>query len=158
VKKTILIIGVILTIASCAGKKIIEPEGILFSANYTEEYCGGAPPSDELIESLMTPKPYSDSIYLHQSAKRDDEGVKFAFNKNGQKDIIGLVNGEYFVFLNAKRSREYYQNTVDNNLIDPNCMYDFNQMIIEKIVVSDTTTVIGFNIHKMCNPCEPPKP
>lgn len=130
---------------------------IKFELTETSDYCGGALPPEELLEDYKTPKPFLDTLYIHQSKYRADDGVVVAF-VNGNATVQGLVMGEYYSFLSPKFDVEamMQDETLHQQGINIGCLHQENLTPVFSFIIEDKTKKLVQNIHKKCNPCVPP--
>lgn len=103
-----VLIGACSTTKNTASATINNPVDaeVTVSIQYTSNYCGGAPPPDELIKRLRTPKKYADQeIHLSKEDKLNDDMKKYNTNANGEL-TTNLDAGTYYLFMPEKISSE----------------------------------------------------
>ena len=77
-------------------------EELVLNIKFTSNYCGGAPPPDDLIQRLRTPKNLaSEDIYISTQNKLNDDLIKVKTDANG-KLTTSLEVGTYFLYLPNK--------------------------------------------------------
>lgn len=139
-----------LIISSCGNRKNNKPVNVTLF--YTQQYCGGAAPDDEIVEQSKIPKPYTDTLYLHQNPDRLDDGVALVFNAQGKAKLAGVSEGTYFGF-------KYPKIDPTTLLIDPTkpgdplCEFNFQNMEMIPLNIEATTRSITDTIKLSCNPC-----
>ena len=67
---------------------------IKFNITETSDYCGGAAPNEEVMQTLRTKKPYTGTLYVHASSDRSDDGQVLTIT-NGEVKQAGFVEGKY---------------------------------------------------------------
>ncbi|MDO9000282.1 hypothetical protein [Sediminibacterium sp.] len=70
-KKILLILMVSAALISCSQKKLIS-----IPITYTQPYCGGARPSEEILAEAAKPKPYSNKTIIIVSQKGKVDSLK----------------------------------------------------------------------------------
>lgn len=156
-KYSLIILLASLSLLGCKTKKL--NSSIKFELTETSDYCGGAVPPEELLEKYRTPKPFGDTLYLHQSKFRADDGVAIAF-VDGKAIVKSLNNGEYFAFLAPKFDVEAMMQDESflRQGIDAGCLHQENLTPEFIFTVVSTTKNVQKKVHKKCNPCLPPAP
>ncbi|NNJ54882.1 MAG: hypothetical protein HKP14_02050 [Bacteroidia bacterium] len=157
--KKIFLLGILSLVLFACSNKLANRE-IKVKLNYTSEYCEGAAPSEEIINSLQKPKPYTGNVFLHKEADRGDDGVELAF-LNGTSKIAGLSSGTYYIFKSKKITNidSFYKHTpIETPMIDPNCLIEWGDIVLTSFTIEKNTKAITRTIHVACNPCEPPRP
>lgn len=141
----------------CKAKKVEGMHALDLVFMSSQEYCGGAAPSEEMLKELSTPKAMPNTtIYL---VIRNDEGntkEEFAYTTDGKGKIhLNLKPEHYYVYTMsqkqideevAKMSEEYRDCTRQH----------IHQSAFDFPVYADMDTKIV--IHQRCNPCLPPAP
>lgn len=140
---------------ACKSKKI--KNAIQFEITTTQDYCGGAAPPDELIEDLRTPKPYTGSLYIHQNATREDDGIVVEV-ANGTCSSEGLVEGTYYVYLDPKMPEISRANLSPINIQKADCNLQHNRKPLATIALDNSTALVTQNLHIICDPCMEPRP
>ena len=156
--KNFLVISIILFgLASCSTK--LAKRSIDLKIQYTSDYCGGAAPPEELINNLRKPKPFTGKMFIHQDLQRNDDGIEVTFVE-GVAKISGLVEGDYYLYKEAKVNMDsFYRNVVvDMPMVDPNCLYAWQNTTLAKFSVDKKTKSVSDTLNFECNPCEPPQP
>jgi hypothetical protein len=100
-------IGVImlLVVLGCTDKKSVAIQNadtleVVFQLNYTESYCGGARPTEEMLAEMSQPKPMvGERLYLRKgSANNVDEPVVASeITDHSGKAIFHVKPGQYCV-------------------------------------------------------------
>jgi len=134
----------LLLAVECSSARQNNADMIQVKIMYTSDYCGGARPSEEILEELKSMKPFAEqeiSIYTNENKrgnpltiKTDSNGV---FNTN-------IPKGKYFLFINDKL--KIYENATES------CKEWAKKPDIEFEITSGN---IELQFHKKCNPCLP---
>jgi hypothetical protein len=137
---------------SCGNRnqaKVIE-----FEIYNTQQYCGGAPPSEDIVADLNKPKPSNDTFYLYAGPDRNTEPA-ILIVKDGKGQVLDLPDGGYMAYRFAPDLVEKMKMSPDPKagcLMVYYNQFSFSfQVLPETIIVKDT-----FRIN--CNPCDEPKP
>lgn len=116
-----------------------------FNIQYTSSYCGGARPTDEIVEEKQRLKTLSSSSIKF---KNHFTGTEYVLKTNAQGIAEGqMEEGKYDVFLT---------NDINADLgtgFDPKCKLWQDQLLLTVKVKSSGTTQ-DVNIHFICNPCD----
>jgi hypothetical protein len=154
VKGKVIIMAIALLAMGC--KSQVVDRVIKLTVTETSDYCGGAAPPAELLEKLMTEKPFTGKLYVHSLPDRGDDGQTLTLS-NGELKQAGFSEGIYFVFLYPKINREELTKTnVDEEMIS--CLEMLSFQFTTNFVVAKDTKSVTFKVHKMCDPCIPPRP
>jgi len=123
-------------------------ENVSGSVTFSNHYCGGAKPSDEMMEGYRTQYPLKNSTILLKSKNQKDKAIKIKTDKEGNFNMP-LDAGTY----------DYYMTESYNQ--DMNCSFNssckkwlnkcFGQIKIKEGKNSGYTIIFDFE----CNPCEP---
>lgn len=88
---------------------------VLIELTHSSSYCGGAAPSEELLNELQTPKPFANKkLYL----KRGNQNtVESKILREVVADSLGIIKlqltpGYYFLVDEEKKDRTYYDYVV----------------------------------------------
>jgi hypothetical protein len=110
---------------------------------YTNSYCGGARPTDEILQKHNTPKVLADyKIKL--------ENKKVVIIKT---DSLGcfthkLNTGKYLIFLTEEKNKTLFLN------YNPNCI-KMTKASYGELIVKKGETDYEINLHFPCDPCQP---
>ncbi len=146
----VLICAILIT--ACKGSdpgKMSQINVLEITVSYTEPYCGGAPPTDEIIAKSKIEKSLaSETLFISKSDPTDENILKFETDSDG---IIKaeLKEGHYFVFFPNK------VNVKHANSISKAC----EKWALSPDGVLDVTTnknTYKISLRKSCNPCESP--
>jgi hypothetical protein len=129
---------------------------IKFTVTETSDYCGGAAPNEEVMQSLLTKKPFTGTLYVHSMPERMDEGQALQI-QDGTLKQSGFSEGVYFIYTQPKLNRSDSSTMkLDEDLV--NCLEMFSLHQTANFIVSKETKSVTFNVHTMCDPCAPPNP
>lgn len=113
---------------------------------FTNQYCGGAAPTDEILESYNKPQNLSDFIILIEGKKH----FKVKTDSTGTVKVA-LKAGIYKVYLTKKTNEKLYTN------YNPGCEKMLHNPY-GKLQIESVKKEYELNLHFSCNPCELPKP
>jgi hypothetical protein len=154
VKGKVIIIATALLAMGC--KSLVVDRVIKLTVTETSDYCGGANPPAELLETLMTEKPFTGKLYVNSTPDRNDDGQTLIIN-NGSLKQSGFAEGVYFVFLHPKINREELTKTnVDEEMIS--CLEMVNSRYTASFIITKETKSSTIHAHIMCDPCSLPRP
>lgn len=154
---SIAMLSVISLNIGCKAKKIAGAHQLSLTISSTNEYCGGAAPSEEMLKEMSTPKVLPNAtVYF---VKRNDEGVnteEFAFTTDGKGRIsLQLMPGHYYVYNMSQK--QLNESVVNMTPEIKECTLAFlHQSAFDFPVFEDIDSKIIFHIR--CNPCLPPAP
>jgi hypothetical protein len=147
---TVLLAILAVSISACASKKKGESNtnmDITLNITMTSSYCGGTPPSEDMLMKLKESKKYS-SKSIHISSKNSlTEDMKEVKSDANGKAVIALDKGIYFVFLPKKVSAKHSGN--DRSEDDCN---KWKNTPNGTFTIGDDNS-ISFNIHETCDGC-----
>lgn len=110
---------------------------------YTRAYCGGARPSDEIINSLNTPKLLTNSTLMLVNHFTGTQ-YKCVLGSDG-KSAVQMTEGKYDIFLTSEVNTE--------TGFDPKCSL-WTKQLLQTIKVTDNGKMQDITIHFVCNPCD----
>lgn len=88
---------------------------------YTNSYCGGAQPNDQILADLNKPKPFSDQmIYVKQGSKNIlSNPILDSAKTNATGDVrFNLSQGTYCLIRKERVDKQYYNSLVEKYKID----------------------------------------
>jgi hypothetical protein len=136
---------------------------VLIDVTSTSSYCGGAHPSDELLEQLRTPTPIANlEIFIREGEIND---LKKPIIFQGKSDANGKVNcklprGNFVIVFKEKSDEKYYNSLLENfnedtqyrSKIDVKCLNEYIQKPDLKIEVGVNSTLrFSINKHQECS-------
>jgi L-rhamnose isomerase len=117
---------------------------------YTNRYCGGARPSEEMLTEYATPKNFvSTTIYLKRK-KGGQVIYKIVTDKDGKFKKC-IKPGKYFLYMS-----KYYNKKLQLNF-NPNCSKAWTSYGQVEIL-NHAKKLYSFNMEFGCDPCSPPRP
>lgn len=140
-----------------AMRTIPEPEQVEVSgtATYTRSYCGGAYPSDEILQELQQPIPWHTTFYFRKGL-RNDKNVPLAdsatTDANGHFSV-SLKPGTYVMLYDWQRDQQiFYSKKLHGDLqVDYVCLENAWRQGIQIITVGDTPIRnLDIQVHKPC--------
>lgn len=143
----------LLMISACKSKQT--DDSIAFTVQYTEEYCGGTEPTEEMIEELETPKPYTGRLYLHldNDPFRKEAGVEISV-VNGKGVLQGIPTGCYLGFTASKE----LPNLEDLPPEIMECYKESRNVPEFSWTIYEDTKTLEALVTKRCDPCGIPMP
>ena len=114
-------------------------------------------PSEEIMESLITPSSFNGTLYFHKNTDRSDKGIAQEF-KNGKASIKGLVNGEYAIFKHPPINMDKLENSDSDENLENECEMMRNLQMLEMVNIDKETKEVSIHIHFICDPCQEPMP
>jgi hypothetical protein len=110
---------------------------------YTNSYCGGARPTNEILKRYNTPQALSE----YKIKLKNKKTVIVKTDSSGY--FMHKLNvGKYLVFLTEEKSKTLFLN------YNADCIkmikVSYGELIVEK-----GKSVYEINLHFPCNPCEP---
>lgn len=130
---------------------------IKFNITSTSDYCGGAMPTEEIMESMREPNNFNGTLYFHKDPERNDKGIAQKF-KNGKASITGLVNGDYAIFKYPRVNMDKLENNESEENLENECEMMRNFQMLEMVNIDQETKEVSIHIHFMCDPCQEPMP
>jgi len=132
----------------------------------TESYCGGARPSDEMLQEIQTPKPYAfKTFYLRKGAQNSKGKVIKVVTDSAGCFSIKLKPGKYcLLYPTQLKEPDYskYKSTENQEYLGKACLRAWwlkGWQIISVKDTADRAISKSFNIHFPCfineidNPC-----
>lgn len=151
----IFTILIVIVIFSCNPKTLknnaLEELELKLTIEYTSDYCGGAYPPEEMIKNLKTLKPFRNTELILLNASKD-------FKETVKTDDQGQINksfpsGKYEIFFPNKINA-----TPANRAISEERCLEWKKTPDALFELSAEQTSFNLQMHKSCNPCEPPRP
>lgn len=130
---------------------------VTVSGVFSEEYCGGAPPTDEMVEEMEKEKPFTNQeLHIYTIGLGEGEYFKVKTGSDGTFKKR-LAPGSYFIYTMNKESYDkLIESTTDKHIKE--CLRAHFIAPISSFDVVKGETETEFFYRKMCNPCEPPRP
>ena len=141
-------------LVQCKNRKL-DPDGITILVTTAQTYCGGAAPSEEIIDELATPKPLQkDTIYILLEGKALDEAIKLVTDNKGLIQT-NLPEGHHSAFLSNPANFLKMQNRLSEKEM---CELQWKQQMFSDLVVFEGIKAAELFFLITCNPCEEPRP
>lgn len=120
-----------------------------FRITYTANSCGGARPTQEIVEQYGTPIPLASS------------SIKFKNHHTGTEYILKTdAKGEVSADIEAGKYDVFFTKDINQNLphtgFDPKCGLWTSQLLLT-VKVAANTKMQDVNVHFVCNPCNDDK-
>lgn len=139
----IILISVVGVLLACSNSKQVEVSknqaekfDVVISATTTQVYCGGASPTEEMLEELKTPNPAS-NVYLYLR-KGDTNFIEKEIDYQLKTDDSGQVKislpvGTYSIVFENKKDISVYNELIEKygkgtsyqTAIDTNCLKSY---------------------------------
>jgi hypothetical protein len=133
----------VLFLTGCKSKKVAGTHELNLTFSSSQEYCGGAAPSEEMLKELSTPKILPNTtVYF---VKRNDEG-------NTIEEIPYTTDNIYSM---SQKQLEEMVSKMDEQATECTRQH-MHQSAFDFPVFEDIEAKIV--IHTRCNPCLPPAP
>lgn len=177
-KKLSFVILSLVVLSSCANR--LTKRQIVFDFKYTEDYCGGAYPDEEILKELATPKDFTKKLYLTDNPKREGANFELNFDNKGLAKRSGFAVGTYYLYMAPKLNIDSVMMAFEKiaepepqpivigeeesepqpieMLINPRCVLKQNYTPIATFEVKKSTRKLQDTLKIVCDPCLPPKP
>lgn len=168
--KTVLF-SAFIALSGCSNTKDVKDQAkreqealyeVTIHVTQTSSYCGGAPPSDQMLEDLRTPGPLPNKkIYIRRGKFKDiDRPViqELSSNQNGVVQTQ-LPAGEYSIVFSDKKDRSIFNELVEKygdrteqyEAINEECLKKhFKRPALTFTIGTKTASEIEVNDHKKC--------
>ena len=124
---------------------------VVVHVTFNNNYCGGARPSEEMLNQYKSKFPLSLSCLILRSQSKEKTEIKVTTDKNGNFKVH-LLPGHYSYFMTEKYNRNM------GSPFDSQCIIwlqrEFGEIEIKKGKFKGYVMNYSFG----CNPCEPPRP
>jgi hypothetical protein len=117
---------------------------------YTNRYCGGARPSEEMLADYATPQNLAKTIIYLKRRKGGKVIYKIAGDKDGKFKKC-IKPGTYFLYMS-----KYYDKTLRLNF-NPDCPKAWHSYG-EIEILDHAKKLYLVNMNFECDPCSPPRP
>lgn len=156
-KNSIIAIACIFLFTMQTPKKVEKKYAVNFVISYTESYCMGMRPTEEILKELAIPKPYQNRELSIIKGKESFDKMKSVFvgkvttNAKGLA-ILNLPEGVYSIIDNEKAS--FYnkvKNDKENYQINSDaCVQEWIKSPILTFTVSKKSTSVKYIFNKSC--------
>ncbi len=121
--------------------------------NYTETYCGGAAPPEEMLREMRKMKPFANQqIAIYKSNSDDFKPYMYKTNENGEVTLPMNLGNQVFISCYP---------TAENYTLKPKKKDCYREFIINNLKMADLTSrdsIVKLYIDIQCNPCIPLAP
>ncbi|TRX51764.1 hypothetical protein FNH22_23680 [Fulvivirga sp. M361] len=118
--------------------------------SYTEDYCGGAFPSDRILKAEKKVKAYTDKeLIVSKEGWPAEKMITYRTSSEGQFDM-DLPPGSYQLFMPEKILATYREGSVMSREVCEKWKSTPNGILLIK---DDTTMRLDVTIHRSCNRC-----
>ena len=118
---------------------------------YTNRYCGGARPSDEMLAEYATPRNFTNSTIYLKRKKGGKVIYKIVADKDGKFKKC-IKPGKYFLYM----SKYYDKKNLSLNF-NPKCAMAWTSYG-EVEILDHAKKLYLLNMDFGCDPCSPPRP
>jgi hypothetical protein len=130
------------------------------TVTYTSNYCGGARPSETLLQQLAIPTPYpGKQIHFRKGNSNDLSSliIKTIVTDSLGKFTLQLEPGKYCIIDDYRKDRSFVDSMLhqaDDSYLkvqDPQCINDWLSTCLYSLTVKDQNLMdIQINIHREC--------
>lgn len=124
-----------------------EKMDVILNITITSDYCGGAAPSDQILDQLKQQRKFSNQKFYISTIQGLQDDMKEMTTSAIGNTTVPLSQGTYYVFLPKKISAKVANKTTSQKQCD-----QWRNTPNGSFTVSDNNSV-SFNIHKSCDPC-----
>ena len=152
---TSIFLTAIILIIACQSQKNHQSksqQGIMkkIQVSYTEDYCGGAFPSDNILKAEKKVKAYTNKeLILSKEGWPAEKMITYRTSSEGQFDM-DLSPGSYQLFMPEKISATYREGSVMSREVCEKWKSTPNGILLIK---EDTSGTLEVTIHRSCNRC-----
>ena len=151
----------------------------VLSVQFTEQYCGGAQPTDEMMEKMTQLRPYSNaSIFISKfnDGRNFTEEQEIKLDKGGIA-TLSLDSGLYAVSfyqmvfeveeeddkaqpdkMQDVEEEEEEEEVYDEAAMKAECDIQWKRMSVVPLKIVGGKSAYTLIMNKECNPCEEPRP
>lgn len=124
---------------------------------YSEMYCGGAAPTEEMIKEMETKKPFGNrDIEVFTNLNLKDKPIIYKTNLNGEISIpIKLSNS---IAISVYPTADLFRTDMAEDTNYLNCYTNFIRDNLISVNMNDKAKSLSFTVYIMCDPCLPPHP
>ncbi len=120
---------------------------------FSQEYCGGAAPSEELLQAIRKPKPYVNfKIYVREGVENSlhariidsvltDKDGRFSFT---------LPPGKYVLLSEYHKDRKIFKPLPNRRISDKKCLEEWWRSGLASLDLQMSVDTLHFHIHKRC--------
>ena len=153
-----LLLGIfVVSVNRCRPKMLVAASAkkIYGLVTTTSPYCGGARPTDAVVEEMNRPKPYSGKIiYISRSGEKPDRvtAIKAVTNDTGYF-FIDLGPGRYSFYQEEQLLQIDFSSLDKPGMVeaDTTCLRIWKTTPLAEITVADTVGApLKFNFHRPC--------
>jgi len=152
---TILITTLTMITSSCGSSKsnLTQTDATMqvkMTVNFTSDYCGGAYPSDEILEAWKKERPLSKKkFYVLKVGDELDQMMEMSTATDGTCSME-LEPGQYQIFLPEKRGEAF------GKFINKEQCETWKKTPNGTFEVTNTAQELTAKVHKTCSPCQDP--
>jgi hypothetical protein len=140
------ILVALMPIATVQAQKI----KVTIQCTLTADYCGGAAPTDEMLENLAKPKPLAQQeFYIVKGTKNTNKVYQKIVTDDDGKIKLNLPKGVYSVFSAEQLKKFVPKQNTENYVWDNACLLRLHQQPLLKFDTRKKTKHT-FNMHKKC--------
>ncbi|MBR9860472.1 hypothetical protein GYB22_06925 [bacterium] len=140
----------VFTVFSCGNRTQVRT--IEFEIYNTEQYCGGAAPSDDMMADLQSPKPTNDTLYVYPMPDRNGDGAMLIL-KDGKGKLTGLSNGAYMAYRFSPEKIKKMEMSPDPKA---GCYINYYNSFIFDFEILQETKMVSDTFVVECDPCVEP--
>ena len=179
-KNILFLVPVLAILIGCKGKSKVNADdknARTISIEYNEQYCGGAEPTDEMMEEIDKQKPLvNQTVYIsrYEKGRMFTDEIKVNTDKAGYATVV-LDTGVYVVSFyklnipapvvedkaepdNTQDVPNDQEEVVDEEAYKAECERQWKQMTATPFKIIGGKSAYKVIMNKECNPCEEPRP
>lgn len=152
-----LILGIITMLTACKSGRQRNSEHKTVQIIFTEMYCGGAAPPDELIAQLSTPRPFANrTVEVFSNNSLNTAPLFIQTDAEGRLKLQGKKSETVWVSLYS--SHDLFDPTMAPDREYDSCYRQFLIRSLYKISFRDCQRNDTIRTELVCNPCVPAAP
>jgi len=150
-KSLIIGLGIVILLNDCSSKtKIIK-------ITFTEMYCSGAAPPEEMLKDMETKKPFINrDVEVFLEGKLSPTPLKYKTNEKGELILQRKLSKK--VAVSFYPTAEIFDTSANRDYGYQNCYKDFIKQNLLLVDMKNKAKLIDYSVFIMCDPCAPPHP
>ncbi len=156
----LILIGFMAASTACKSRKTDKVPVSHFYFEKIEQYCGGAAPSQEMMDEISLPRPMTQTTFYFYPSDAYGQTEPFILTTDDKgKASARIPAGQYSIHLHSPESALKELEKYKDMDVNEDCLREFLQMSKFDIPISfEEDREIQIPIMLDCNPCLPPAP